>query len=295
MVINTLPIHVETFCRALPTWEQRRQAMARDPLASVDGFRVLVLLVMEHLFGVRICAQCPDCNLGSSPHTPCQDERGSSATLVGGVFGRMDAAYVTIEAQKSTGSLHAHCQCFVQCLHQHTALEEIFRLGAKKLEELRTSYLTYSGHVMHGVYEGHSQEEVTSKIVAAEASWPEHKNEQSMIECPMYQRRRAVCADSGDAAEARSWAMEYLKDDVARLQVLKQHHYHPINAETGERMPLHGCQKGDKAGVCKSDFPRDAWRTERGMVAMSMPSRSAWHGKPRTQESDRGVAWPVWE
>ena len=109
---------------------ERRQAMARDPLASVDGFRVLALLVMEHLFGLRVCAQCPDCNLGSSPYTPCQDERGSSTTLMGGVFGRMDAAYVTIEAQKSTGSLHEHCQCFVQCLHQHTALEEIFRLGA---------------------------------------------------------------------------------------------------------------------------------------------------------------------
>jgi hypothetical protein len=82
-------------------------------------------------------------------------------SLVGGVFGRMDAAYVTIEAQKSTGSLHAHCQCFVQCLHQHTALEEIFQLGAKEVEELRNSYLTYSGHVMHGVYEGHSKEEVS--------------------------------------------------------------------------------------------------------------------------------------
>ena len=157
----TLPIHVETFCRALPTWEQRRQAMARDPLASVDGFRVLVLLVMEHLFGLRVCMQCPDCNLASSHYTPCQDQKGSNATLVGGVFGRMDAAYVTIEAQKSTGSLHAHCQCFVQCLHQHTALEEIFQLGAKEVEELRNSYLTYSGHVMHGVYEGHSKEEVS--------------------------------------------------------------------------------------------------------------------------------------
>ena len=178
--------------------------------ASVDGFRVLVLLVMEHLFGLRVCRQCPDCNLASSPYTPCQDQRGSSATLVGGVFGRMDAAYVTIEAQKSTGSLHAHCQCFVQCLHQHTALDEIFQLGAKKLEELRTSYLTYSGHVMHGVYEGHSEEEVAEKIAEAEASWPEHKNEQIMIACPAYQRRRAVDAECGDKAEARSWAMEYL-------------------------------------------------------------------------------------
>jgi hypothetical protein len=95
--------------------------------------------------------------------------------LVGGVFGRMDAAYVTIEAQKSTGSLHAHCQCFVQCLHQHTALEEIFRLGEQKLKSLRTSYLAYSAHVMHGTYEGHSAEEVAEGIAEAEVSWPEHK------------------------------------------------------------------------------------------------------------------------
>ena len=96
----TLPVHVETFCRALPTWEQRRKTLARDPLASVDGFRMLVLLVLEHLFGLRACPACPDCNVGIAGCTPCQDKSGSSAVLVGGVFGRMDAAYVTIEAQK---------------------------------------------------------------------------------------------------------------------------------------------------------------------------------------------------
>ena len=127
---------------------------------------------------------------------------------------------------------------------------------------------------MHGVYEGHNQEEVMAKIVAAEASWPEHKNAENI--CPQYQRRRAVPADCGDAAEARSWAMEYLKDGVARLQFLKQHHYHVTNAETGERVPLHGCQKGDKAGVCKNDFPRQAWRTERGMVLC--PCQAQVHG-----------------
>ena len=88
---------------------------------------------------------------------------------------------------------------------------------ATKLEELRTSYLTYCGHVMHGVYEGHSEKEAAEKIAEAEASWPEHKNARMMIACPAYQRRRAVHAECADEAEARSWAMEYLKDDVANL------------------------------------------------------------------------------
>ena len=270
------PIDVETLRAAVPTWEQRRKALARDPLASVDGFRVLVLLVMEHLFGLRVCGACPDCNVPTSPYIPCQDEGGSNATLLGGVFGRMDAPYVTIEAQKSTGSLHAHCQCFVQCLHQHTPLEEIFALGAESLASLRASYLRYSGHVMHGVYEGHSPDSVEAKIAVAEATWPEHRNEDSMVQTPAYQRRRACDSAGAAKEEARAWAKEYLEEDVAHLQFLKQHHYHPVNPDSGERMPLHGCQKADRPGVCKSDYPREAWVTEKGVVLC--PCAAATHG-----------------
>ena len=35
---------------------------------------------------------------------------------------------MSIEALKSTGSLHAHCQAFIQCSHQHTPLEEVFEI-----------------------------------------------------------------------------------------------------------------------------------------------------------------------
>ena len=272
----TLPIHVETFVRALPGWELRRQALARDPLASVDGFRVLVLLVMDHIFGLKVCGACPDCNLAGPGHAPCADEVGSNAMLVGGVFGRMDAAYITIEAQKSTGSLHAHCQCFVQCLHQHTALEEIFEMGEERLEQLRQDYLRYSAHAMHGVYDGHGSEAVAEKIAQAEASWPEHKLQTRMIETPAYQRRRARDDIANEVEEASAWATEYLQEDVAELQFLKQHHYHPLNPETGERMPLHGCQKADKANVCKSEFPRVRWLRDTGIVLC--PCQAEAHG-----------------
>ena len=42
-----------------------------------------------------------------------------------GIFGRVDAVYTSIEAQKSGGSLHAHSQVYVQCLHQRTTLWDI--------------------------------------------------------------------------------------------------------------------------------------------------------------------------
>ena len=115
---------IETTRACPPDWHRRRALLARDPLASVDGFRMLVTLALRHLFGVRFCWQCPDCELIQSS---CQDMFGSNAAVAGGVFGRADAIYVAIEAQKSSGSLHAHAQVFVQCLHQHQTLADVWR------------------------------------------------------------------------------------------------------------------------------------------------------------------------
>ena len=90
---------------ALPSCDVRRKILEGDALASVDGFGIMVLLTFKHVFGLRCCPNCPHCNVGGSP---CQDVFGSSATAEGGCFGRIDAVFTSIEAQKSTGSLHAH-------------------------------------------------------------------------------------------------------------------------------------------------------------------------------------------
>ena len=85
----------------------------------------MILLTFEHLFGIRFCPHCLDCNATSNP---CQDMFGSVATALGGIFGRIDAIFTSIEAHKSTGSLHAHSQLFIQCLHQHISLEDIIAI-----------------------------------------------------------------------------------------------------------------------------------------------------------------------
>ena len=72
---------------------------------------------------MNFCWRCPDCN--DDGNEACQDICGSSNKPEGGIFGRADAAYACIEAQKATGSLHAHIQVFIQCLHQHTPLTEV--------------------------------------------------------------------------------------------------------------------------------------------------------------------------
>ena len=122
-----LGVPLEDLLDRLPSDEDRRAMMARDPMASVDGFRALCSLAYEHLFGLRVCPFCPDCNNAESGDTvPCQDFFGSNATPEGGIFGRVDGAISSIEAQKSAGSLHKHSQLHVQCVHQHTPLREIF-------------------------------------------------------------------------------------------------------------------------------------------------------------------------
>ena len=53
---------------------------------------------------------------------------------------------------------------------------------------------------------------------------------------------------------------------VSRSERKEQHHYHKLNPETGERVPLRGCQRADKPGECKSDFPRTAWVSEESVI-----------------------------
>jgi hypothetical protein len=81
----------------LPPYDQRRALIAKVSLASVDGFRVRVLIANEHLFGVRVCWICPDCNFAEDME-PCQDLFGSNAKAEGGVCGRMDGGATSFEA-----------------------------------------------------------------------------------------------------------------------------------------------------------------------------------------------------
>ena len=135
----------------LPDYDERKQILASDSLASVDGFRVMIQLTLQHLVGMKFCQHCPRCNHDNS-ESPCQDLFGSNATAEGGIFGRVDAVYTSIEAQKSTGSLHAHSQVFVQCLHQHISIYDIMQTLRDQPDNVIKEYLRYKEHVCRQVY-----------------------------------------------------------------------------------------------------------------------------------------------
>ena len=128
--------------QALPNYEQRRALLARNPLACAEGFKVLVILTLRHLFGVRFCPRCPDC---AKSNSPCTDSFGSNAMATGGIFGRMDAVFGSVECQKA-GTLHLHLQGVVQCFHQFTPLSELVAMGKEPLLEMLRRYSSYTAH-----------------------------------------------------------------------------------------------------------------------------------------------------
>ena len=234
----------------LPSYDERRALLARDPLACAEGFRTLVMLTLRHVFGVRYCPDCPNC---AQSDRPCMDAFGSNATAKGGIFGRIDAIYGSIECQKS-GSLHLHTQAFVQCYHQFTPLSELVTLSSERQLELLRRYSTYSAHVRRTIYNKPQDWEEEQQDV--EADWPEYKGCALMVSRPAYQ--------SADAASmtAEEWKLAFLTQDVEELQKRKQHHVHLPSGPNGERQPLNHCKDAKDPTKCKGGFPRDGWLTD---------------------------------
>ena len=243
----------EELVQALPDYDERKKILARDPLACAEGFQTLVLLTLRHIFGVRYCSNCPNCAVTASP---CVDGFGSNATPTGGVFGRVDAVYGSIECQRS-GSLHGHFQVFVQCVHQHGSMADLTRLSDGRLLELLRKYSSYASHVTRKIY-CNLDEWQAKHQEAMEEDWPEYRTSTRTLSRPGYQACRQVNA-------CNEWCDDYLNVDVEDLQKRKQHHVHLPQAPDGPRLPLAHCRDHRDPAVCKSGFPRDSMIVEQAL------------------------------
>ena len=88
MVVDYIDMQVsrKEITEWLPDYDNRRAIVARDALASVEGFRMAILLVCEYVLGVRVCPLCPNCsykkyddgetneNMDNYPHTKMKEE-----------------------------------------------------------------------------------------------------------------------------------------------------------------------------------------------------------------------------
>jgi len=193
----------------LPDYELRRLILARDPLCTVDAFKVLVRVVLAQLLGMRMCPDCPRCNEGDNP---CQNRFGSNALPQGGIFGRCDAIFGGVEAQKS-GSLHLHFWAYVQRAHQHKTLLEIAQL--LKLRLLAANDLkTYHSWISNATYPDAAKAE--SQVEEMEKNWPTFKNDTELSRIPDFLWEHSVPhllteGASGDALchEGAGWMQQY--------------------------------------------------------------------------------------
>ena len=195
----------------VPNYDERKAMLARDPLASCEGFHTLVRLVLRHLFGVRFCQNCPQCAVHSSP---CTDAFGSNAMACGGTLGRVDAAYGAVEFQKA-GSAHVHFQLFVQCIHQHTPLSEMAKRYESVLQEMLRRAGKYNAHVRRTVYcDPADWDERRREVV--EQAWPEYRDEVLMLSRPAYQADESLSGDE--------WKEQFfVKDAVTAATHQSQH------------------------------------------------------------------------
>ena len=96
---------------------------------------------------------------------------GGTAKRDGGIFGRIDAGYASIEAQTSSGSLHAHSQLCLRCLHQRTSVRDILHVARTDGHEFVKGYLEYNALVRRQVYMT-PEEQVHAVLLECEQQWP---------------------------------------------------------------------------------------------------------------------------
>ena len=161
----------------MPDYDLRRLILARDPLCTVEAFKVLVRVVLAQLLGIRMCPDCPHCNKGKNP---CQNRFGSNALPQGGIFGRCDGIFGGVETQKS-GSLHLHFWAYLQRAHQHKTLVEIAELVKQGL--LAPSGLkAYHEWISNARYPNAAQ--VDGQVVEMEQNWPTFKGDTELGRIP---------------------------------------------------------------------------------------------------------------
>ena len=104
----------------------------------------------------------------------------------------MDGVYISIEAQKSSGSLHFHAQVFVQSLHQHTCLQEIYDIMNAMFSV--AEFCRYAEHTTRQVYaDGKS---CTKKRDQHEEAWPAYADSLELVFMPKYMSLRGNPAET---------------------------------------------------------------------------------------------------
>jgi hypothetical protein len=275
---SEVELPIEPYAEQIPSSDARRRILARDPLACVQGFRTLCLIVMRTLFGVNACFDCPSCNRHGE--SGCGNSFGSVATPTGGILGLVEAAYGSIENQKA-GSLHVHWLLFLANMHQHLTLEEIAEkvrtsIRADGKSSIFEEYKRFKRHVDYEMYDDLSGFE--QRRPKKESMYPLLQDTADMLvlramEADGVQDAKEIAEEfsanvtarrhSEQAAEGEKWQAEVVPLIQAKQEYV-QHHTHPeeIPGNPESRKPLPQCTSHHDRTKCKANFPKQHARPE---------------------------------
>jgi hypothetical protein len=281
---------------SLPALSVRQAWNAQDPLASVHHYLVFMYVVMPALFGLRMCLNCPDCNVddnepgGGSAEFGCQacsDCLGSNSKLMGGYAGLATGLAFATEFQ-GDGTPHAHGFVSLANMYQHRTLKEIGDLiesnhhgmTSESILQRITSFTEHLQREDHFNNAEHQRNlETLEREFHANNEGPARNHYLSVRSRPLYEcadkpylwsassAHGGHCAALVDAVHREAEEFKRIfETDVQFVFSRVQHHWHPLNKK-GQREPMPYCRPASKRCTrCKRDFPKKVQKDAFGKV-----------------------------
>ena len=276
------PCLEETSDIPLPDYDLRRAAACRDPLAVVEGYKVEIYLRLASVLGVRMCPDCPRCNVFGKG---CQDRFGSNMRPTGGVLGGMHAFGGSTEYQ-GMGTPHFHGEGHIVCAYQYDTIQEIEgKFRAKKLTvDAWKRYNSWLHHedvfepAQHASFTQNVEQEFYDRFRRAEHDGLSHVP-RYLAEDALQQSRSGTLTVASSITAAQRVALQEdadtfllnYKRDLQFVFSRVQHHVHKRTAQGF--VPLKACRMKScarrkvRAGEkCKSGFPLTHLKSSRAAL-----------------------------
>ena len=263
----------------MPPLLNRQAWNAQDPLASVHHYQVIMYVVIPACFGVRMCLNCPRCNVDATDpncqqaYIGCADLLGCNNKLAGGFAGIALALAFANEFQ-GEGTPHGHGFVPLANMYQHNTLQEIAAMLESNAlgicpDQLVERVKLFCDHVQReSHFDQAKHEEEAEKLEQGFHSANDEKKDSANVFLSL---RPKTFFDStvqsnnwhmSQASAAQEEAIAFTAAYEADAQFVFsrcQHHWHAKDAQ-GERVPLPYCRvkglKVKKHVCCKQNFPR---------------------------------------
>ena len=175
----------------IPPYTLRRIMAARDPSAVMQSFSVSIKYLLPRLLGMRMCPQCPHCNLDGCM-APCANAFGHNMLPMGGIMGLAVAIGGCVEYQGNDNP-HFHGNVHLATVYQYKTLTEIAEMLQQNTLSLQdfTDFQNWICHDDHFDLEQHKK-----SLEDLEQKWCNNNSDASchrLCQLPEYLRSSIVC------------------------------------------------------------------------------------------------------